>query len=73
MVGHSSLNEQNVNDGVHLKGGLHLDWGKKILPRHFAWQNATPQEGIIKIDISSLPPGVYLIKIGDKFEKFVKL
>jgi hypothetical protein len=31
------------------------------------------KEGIIKIDISNLPVGVYFIKIGDKFEKFVKM
>jgi hypothetical protein len=28
--------------------------------------------GVIRIDISNLAPGVYFIKIGDKFEKFVK-
>jgi hypothetical protein len=27
----------------------------------------------LKIDISNLPAGVYFIKIGDKFEKFVKI
>ncbi len=31
------------------------------------------KEGMIKIDISNLSPGVYFIKIGDKFEKFVKI
>ncbi len=34
---------------------------------------ATPSEkGNIKIDISQLPAGVYFVKIGDKFAKFVK-
>jgi hypothetical protein len=33
-----------------------------------------PLEGMgLKIDISNLTPGVYFIKIGDKFEKFIKL
>jgi hypothetical protein len=33
-----------------------------------------PLEGRgLKIDISNLPAGVYFIKIGDKFKKFVKL
>jgi hypothetical protein len=31
------------------------------------------KEGIIKIDISKLPVGVYFIKIGDKIEKFIKM
>jgi hypothetical protein len=30
------------------------------------------KEGIIKIDVSKLPVGVYFIRIGDKFEKFIK-
>jgi hypothetical protein len=30
-------------------------------------------EGGRKIDISNLPAGVYFIKIGDRFEKFVKI
>jgi hypothetical protein len=29
--------------------------------------------GVFKIDVSNLTPGVYFIKIGDKFEKFVKM
>jgi hypothetical protein len=29
--------------------------------------------GEVKIDISNLPPGVYFVRIGDYFEKFVKL
>jgi outer membrane protein assembly factor BamB len=29
--------------------------------------------GVFKIDVSNLAPGVYFIKIGDKFEKFVKM
>jgi hypothetical protein len=29
--------------------------------------------GVFKIDISNLLAGVYFIKIGDKFEKFIKL
>jgi hypothetical protein len=36
-------------------------------------RDATPQEGNSRIDISNLPVGVYFIKIGDKFEKFVKI
>jgi hypothetical protein len=36
------------------------------------FQTATPQEGNYKIDISYLPTGVCFIKIGDKFEKFIK-
>jgi hypothetical protein len=28
--------------------------------------------GVFKIDVSNLAPGVYFIRIGDKFEKFMK-
>ena len=38
-----------------------------------AFQAATPQEGNFKIDVSNLPAGVYFVKIGDKFEKFIKI
>jgi hypothetical protein len=31
------------------------------------------REGVKRIDISNLPSGVYFIKIGDKFDKFVKI
>jgi hypothetical protein len=31
------------------------------------------REGVKRIDISNLVPGVYFIRIGDKFEKFVKM
>jgi WD40 repeat protein len=31
------------------------------------------QEGIIKLDISNLILGVYFVRVGDKFEKFVKI
>jgi predicted GH43/DUF377 family glycosyl hydrolase len=48
-------------------------FGEKIPPRHFAVQNATPQEGNLKIDVSNLAPGVYFIKMGNKIEKFVKI
>jgi WD40 repeat protein len=30
------------------------------------------KEGIIQIDVSNLPTGVYFIRIGDKLEKFIK-
>jgi hypothetical protein len=33
---------------------------------------ATPQEGNLRIDISSLSPGVYFVRIGDVVRKFVK-
>jgi photosystem II stability/assembly factor-like uncharacterized protein len=39
----------------------------KVLP------NGEDLGGVLRIDISNLPAGVYFIKIGDKFEKFVKL
>jgi photosystem II stability/assembly factor-like uncharacterized protein len=38
-----------------------------------ALQAATPQEGNFKIDVSNLAAGVYFIRVGDKFEKFVKI
>jgi hypothetical protein len=31
------------------------------------------KEGIVKIDVSNLVPGIYFVKVGDKFEKFVKI
>jgi photosystem II stability/assembly factor-like uncharacterized protein len=36
-------------------------------------RDATPQEGNFRIDVSNLAPGVYFIKIGDRFEKFIKM
>jgi hypothetical protein len=36
-------------------------------------RDATPQEGNFRIVVSKLAPGVYFIKIGDKFEKFIKM
>ncbi len=36
-------------------------------------RDATPQEGNLRIDVSNLAPGVYFIRIGDKFEKFIKI
>jgi hypothetical protein len=68
--------EINVRAGS--KPALMIDFeifnifGEKIPPRHFALQNATPQEGNFKIDISNLPAGVYFVKVGDKFKKFMK-
>lgn len=35
-------------------------------------RNATPKNGNLRIDISQLIPGVYFIKIGNKYEKFIK-
>jgi glucose/arabinose dehydrogenase len=35
--------------------------------------NVVDGGGVFKIDISSLPAGVYFVKIGDKIEKFVKI
>jgi hypothetical protein len=38
----------------------------KVLP------NGEDLGGFFRVDISNLAPGVYFIKIGDRFEKFVK-
>jgi len=35
--------------------------------------STTPQEGNLRIDVSSLSPGVYFIKVGEKVGKFVKM
>ncbi len=36
-------------------------------------RNATPQEGNLRIDVSSLSPGVYFVRVGEKVGKFVKI
>jgi len=46
-------------------------FGTKIPPR--LTSSATPQEGNLRLDVSSLPPGVYFVKIGEKVGKFIKL
>jgi uncharacterized protein (DUF1501 family) len=45
--------------------------GEKIPPRQTS--SATPQEGNLRIDISNLSAGTYFIKLGNRFEKFVKM
>jgi len=34
--------------------------------------SATPQEGNLRLDVSSLPAGVYFVRVGDKVGKFIK-
>ena len=67
-----SLDSPSIKRGL---GGVSFEifniFGEKISTPSLL-RNATPQEGNIKIDISNVAPGVYFIKIGDKFEKFVK-
>jgi len=46
-------------------------FGEKIPPR--LTSSATPQEGNLRIDVSSLSPGVYFVRVGKKVWKFVKI
>ena len=49
-------------------------FGEKTTPSNLS--GLTPliaKEGNFKIDVSNLSPGVYFIRIGDRFEKFIKL
>jgi len=41
-------------------------------PPHLT-SSATPQEGNLRIDVSTLSPGVYFVKVGEKVGKFVKI
>jgi len=46
-------------------------FGVKIPPR--LTSSATPQEGNLRLDVSSLSPGVYFVKVGEKVGKFIKI
>jgi len=46
-------------------------FGTKIPPR--LTSSATPQEGNLRIDVSSLSPGIYFVKVGEKVGKFIKI
>jgi len=35
--------------------------------------SATPQEGNFRINVSTLPPGVYFVRVGEKVGKFIKI
>ena len=63
----SNNNEQSI-----IKYDIYNIYGENILcsSSHF---NNNSNNIKSKIDISTLPTGVYFIKIGDKFEKFVKM
>lgn len=46
-------------------------FGLKIPPR--LTSSATTQEGNLRIDVSTLSPGVYFVKVGEKVRKFIKI
>jgi len=56
-------------------GGVSVEiynvFGMKIPPR--LTSSATPQEGNLRLDVSSLSHGVYLVRVGEKIGKFVKM
>jgi hypothetical protein len=70
-----------INLGAGSKPALMIEFeifnifGEKITtPSNLS--GSTPllaKEGIIKLDISNLIPGVYFVRVGGKFEKFVKI
>jgi hypothetical protein len=69
--------KENLSVVITANAGISIEifniFWEKIPPRHFASQNATPQEGNLRIDISHLLPGVYFNRFSDKLEKFVKI
>ena len=68
-----------INVGAGSKHNLMIDFqifnltGEKISSPSDLSPALSEGEGVRKIDVSNLAPGVYFIKIGDKFEKFVKM
>jgi hypothetical protein len=49
-------------------------FGEKTTPSNLSGlPHLLAKEGIVKIDVSYLVPGIYFIKVGDRFEKFVKM
>jgi hypothetical protein len=47
-------------------------FGEIVLSTPSSLRDATPQEGNkYRIDISTLPAGVYFVRVGEKFEKFI--
>jgi hypothetical protein len=70
-----SLNSPSIKRG---SGGVSFEiyniFGENTTPSNLSGlPPLLAKEGMIKIDISNLPVGVYFIKIGDKFVKFVKI
>jgi len=70
--------EISYSDANHtLKGVVNTDiaifnvLGEKIPPRLIS--SATPQEWNFRLDVSSLPSGVYFVRVVDKVGKFVKI
>jgi hypothetical protein len=69
-ISHSALDAESTLEIFNI-------FGEKTTPS--AFQAATPYPststgtGNLRIDISNLSPGVYFIRIGDRFEKFVKM
>jgi hypothetical protein len=68
----------NLRNVIPANAGISIEifniFGERTTPSNLT--GLTPllaKEGIIKIDISNLAPGVYFVRVGDRFEKFVKL
>jgi hypothetical protein len=46
-------------------------FGECVLSTPSSLRDATPQEGNFKIDVSSLPAGVYFVRVGERMMKFM--
>jgi len=70
-ISYSLSNNHWVNHMVDYQDiGIYNVFGTKFPPRLNS--SATPQEGNLRLDVSSLSPGVYFVKIGDNVAKFIK-
>jgi hypothetical protein len=68
--GYSSIREDGILEPIRI-----FDvFGKCVLSTPSSLRDATPQEGNFRIDVSSLPAGVYFVRIGaEPPVKFIKL
>jgi len=71
-ISYSPSNNHRVNPMVDYQDiGIYNVFGTKIPPR--LTSSATPQEGNFRLDVSSLAPGVYFVKVGERVGKFMKI
>jgi photosystem II stability/assembly factor-like uncharacterized protein len=67
-----------INEGAGSKPALVNDieifniFGERTTPSDLS-PALSEREGVKRIDVSNLMPGIYFVRIGDRFEKFVKI